>query len=38
MGLQVLNDDGTPVTWSTSVLRKPFAVRGFSATAYGVGW
>lgn len=37
MGLQVLNDDGTPVTWSTSVLRNLLRFVDFLPAMYGVG-
>lgn len=37
MGLQVLNDDGTPVTWSTSVLRNLLRFVDFLPAFYGVG-
>ncbi len=37
MGLQVLNDDGTPVTWSTSLLRNLLRFVDFLPAFYGVG-
>lgn len=37
MGLQVLNDDGTPVTWSTSLLRNLLRFVDFMPACYGVG-
>lgn len=37
MGLQVLNDDGTPVTWTTSLLRNLLRFVDFMPAFYGVG-
>ncbi|CBL46848.1 RDD family protein [gamma proteobacterium HdN1] len=37
LGLQVLNDDGTPVSWSTSILRNLLRFVDFLPMMYGTG-
>jgi uncharacterized RDD family membrane protein YckC len=37
MGLRVLNDDGTPVNWSSSMLRNLLRFVDFMPAGYGVG-